>query len=78
MTAEKLRPDPGMDENRDNLRFPRDATDVIDEIDVMIGQTLGKKRPLVVLGFDKNNFHPLVTRNAFAPAVQTEFNPGTA
>ena len=43
MTAEKLRPDPGMDENRDNFRVPRHAADVIGEIDLMTGQTLGEK-----------------------------------
>jgi hypothetical protein len=40
----------------------------------MTGQALGKKRPFVVLGFDKNNFHRLLLRNAFAPAAPNEFN----
>jgi hypothetical protein len=78
MAAKKLRPDPGVDENGNNFGIPRHVGNVVDEIDVMTGQAPGKKRLLVILGFDKNNFHRCALRNAFAPARRNDFNPQAA
>ena len=57
VSPEEVSPDPRVDEHRNDLRIGRHIVQFIDELDLVAVQTVGEERLLVVLRFDKNNFH---------------------